>query len=407
MANTYDSIAGELPSLLKNFYEGPIVSQFNDFIPFYKHIEKGSEKFVGAQVVRPVKVLRNNGIGAVAEGGNLPAIGKQTVVQATITSKFNYLRAGITAQMIAASQTDRGAFISALSYEMDEGLNDLKNDFNRQLFWDGTCTLATVSANAISTNVITATGRTSSEDGNKYLQAGMAIDIYSGSTLVASQVGIVSMTGTATVTLTLTAAVTTSANDIIIRAGSFGNELQGIIYSQDGGTTAIFGVNRSTYPVYQGNSVSASSGQLTLNLLQQSYNEARRRGGAKIDAVYTDFTSERYYNKLLIADRRYTVVGSGKVTGDGSFSDKDKSYLEFGGVPVIPDKDSSLQFLFLDSSTWKKYELGPFLKFADETGSELLPTIAADQFELRLRAWANIFPEKPSANARLTSYISP
>lgn len=63
MANVYDSIAGELPSLLKNYYEGPIVSQFNDMIPFYKQIEKGSEKFVGSQVVRPVKVLRNNGIG--------------------------------------------------------------------------------------------------------------------------------------------------------------------------------------------------------------------------------------------------------------------------------------------------------------------------------------------------------
>lgn len=346
---------------------------------------------------------------AVVEGGNLPAIGKQTVVQATISAKYNYLRAGITAQMIAASQTDRGAFISALSYEMNEGLIDLKNDFNRQLFWNGDGCLALVSANAVSTNVITAGGRTSTENGNKYLQPGMMIDIVSASTglVVASQVGISSMTGTATVTLTLTAAVTCSATDLIIRAGSSGNELQGIQYSQDGGTTAIFGVNRSTYPVYQGNLISGSSGQLSLSLMQQAYNEARRRGGATIDANYCDFDSERYYNKLLVADRRYVSQGNGKVTGDGTFSDKTKSYLEFGGVPVIPDKDCSLQFLFLDSSTWKKYELGPFLKFADETGSELLPTVAADQFELRLRAWANLFPEKPASNARLYTYVSP
>lgn len=401
MANQFASISSAL-AILKNWYAGPIVSQFNDDIPFYKNMQKGTEKFSGYQVVRPVKVRRNPGIGATSDGGILPAIGQQGTLQALISAKFNYLRFGITGPMIKASQGDKGAFVSAMEYEMEQGLIDLKNDVNRQLWWNGNGTLATVSANASGSNIITATGRESTEDGNKYLDVGMAIDIYSGSTRVANNVTINAVSGTTTVTLTLSAAVTCSANDVIVRANSYGNEIQGVLTSQDGGTSTIFNIDRSTYQIYQGNAVSNSGGQLTLNAMQAAYNQARYRGGEKIDFCGCDFTSERYYNKLLIADKRYI----GKVAGDGTFSDKDQQYLEWGGVPLVTDKDSPTRFFFLSSKTWKKYVLAE-LEWADETGSYLIAQTSADQFEARLRLFANVFPEKPAANAVLSSYISP
>jgi hypothetical protein len=55
-------------------------------------------------------------------------------------------------------------------------------------------------------------------------------------------------------------------------------------------------------------SISASSAQLSLALMQQAYNEARRRGDGKTSVVYCDFDSERYYNKLLVADKRSVVL---------------------------------------------------------------------------------------------------
>lgn len=401
MANQFASISNAL-AILKNWYAGPIVSQFNDEIPFYKHIEKGKEKFNGQQVIRPVKVRRNQGIGATSDGGTLPKIGQQTTAQAIIAAKYNYLRFGITGPMIKASQGDKGAFVSAMEYEMSEGLTDLKNDVNRQIFWDGTSDLAVVSANAVGSNVITVTGRESTEDGSKFLDVGAVIDIYRSTTLVASGVEITAISGTSTATLTLSAAVTVNANDIVVRANSFGQEIQGVLTVLDGGTSTIFNIDRSLYPAYQGNSTSGSNGQLTLNLMQTPYNNARRRGGAKTDAVYCDFDSERYYNKLLIADKRYV----GKVKGDGTFSSKDGSYLDWAGVPVVPDKDCPVRFFFLDSSSWKKYVLAE-LEWADETGSHLIAQTSADSFEGRLRLFANLFCEKPSANAVLKDYISP
>jgi hypothetical protein len=164
----------------------------------------------------------------------------------------------------------------------------------------------------------------------------------------------------------------------------------------------VFGIDRSLYPAFQGNVVSAASGQLSLDLMQQAYNQGKQRGGAKYDAVFCDYASERFYNKLLVAGKRY----QGTVVGDGTFSSKDGSYLEFAGCKVVPDKDMPQRFAFLDSKGWKKYVLAE-LEWADETGSLMIAQTSSDSFEARLRLFANIFCEKPSAQAILKSYISP
>lgn len=404
MANSFASISNAA-GILKNYYAGPIVSQFNDSLPIYKGAEKGKEKWNGVQVNRPVKVRRNQGIGAVADGGVLPSIGQQTTQQAVIAAKFNYLRFGITGPMIKASQGDKGSFISIMDFEISEGLNDLKSDVNRQLSWDGTGDLATVSANAVATNVITVTGRESTEDGNKFLDIGMVIDIWNsaGTVQKASSVQITNLTGTTTATLTLSANVTCAATDVVIRAGSNGNEIQGLLTQLDGLTTTVFSIDRALYPSFQGNVIDLGGQQMTLNGLQQEFNETRRRGGnPKISALYSDFNSERFYNKLLVADKRYI----GKVKGDGTFTDVDTNYLEFAGVPWIADKDCPTRVFMLSEGTIKKYVLCE-LEWADESGAFYIAQTSTDQYEARLRLFANLFIDKPSANGVLRNYISP
>lgn len=403
MANSFSSIMGDAMGILKNWYQGPIVSQFNDEIPFYRECEKGKEKYNGLRVIRPIKVRRNPGIGATSDGGTLPAIGTQSVQQAQIEAKFLYLRFGITGPMIKASQGDKGAFVSAMEYEMQEGLNDLTNDVNRQLFWDGTGTLATLSANASATNVITVTGRTDAEPGNKYLDIGMVVDIYTSAGVQQAQgLEITDISGTDTATVTLSGNVTASADDIVVRSGAYDLEISGLRYSLDGGTSSIYNIDRSTYPIFQGNVVNQGGNQMTLDFLQETYNEAKRRGGAKVNAVFSDYDSERFYNKLLIADKRYI----GKVKGDGTFSSKDGNYLEFAGVPWVADKDCTQDVYMLDSRHWKKYVLSE-LEWADETGTYLIAQTSADSFEARLRLFFDFFCEKPSAQARGRNYIAP
>lgn len=403
MANQFSSIQSNNGGNLKNWYGDSIIGQFNDAIKFYKEVEKGKDSYQGLQVIRALNVSRNQGIGSGSDGGPLPAMGTQGTAQAIITTKQSWLRVGITAGMMKAAQSNKGAFINDVSYQMDRAVIDLKNDHNRQLFWDGSGTIATVAASAVASTVITVTGRDSSEAGNKYVAAGMAIDILDTSgNYKAQSITVNQVTGTSTATLTLASAVTVSATDIVVRAGSYNKEVQGILTSQDGLTTTIYNVDRSLYPIYQGNVVNTAGNQLTLDYMQQTLNEARRLGDGKINVIYCDFDSERFYNKLLVADKRYV----GKVVGDGTFTDKDQSYLEFSGSKVVPDKDCFRSFFFIDSKTYKKYVLSE-LEWATESGSEYIPQSDADSFELRLRLWYNFFPEQPNASARLKGYNSP
>lgn len=405
MANVFQGVTSGLAEL-KNFYQGPIKDQFNEDTPIYRGSEKVKQGWSGQQVVRPVRVRRNQGIGATSDGGTLPGIGRQTTVQALIAAKYNYLRFGVTGPMIKASASDIGSFVRSAEYELTMGYKDLQSDCNRQFGWDGTSDLATVSAAALSSQTLSITGRESVEPALKFLDVGLVIDIVTTAGAYKAQgVSISAVSGTATAlsaTLTLDQAVTCSATDIIIRSGSLNNEIQGLLTQLDGGTTTVFNVDRSTYTSFQGNSTALANAQLTLDKMQQAYNEGLRRGGAKYSAIYCDFDSLRMYQKLLTADKRY----SNTTSGDGGFAAKDKFYLDFNGVAVVPDKDCPQRIFFLPMDALKSYVLAE-MEFADETGSMYIAQTSADSLEVRVRFFTNLFNEQPSASSVMSGYVSP
>lgn len=406
MANSFQSISSGLAEL-KNYYQGPIVSQFNDEVPVYRASEKIKNQWSGLQVIRPLKVRRNQGIGAVADGGLLPAIGTQTTIQAIIAAKYNYLRFGVTGPMIKASQSDIGSFVRSAAYELEEGYLDLKSDVNRQLSWNGDGTLATVSANVTASSTVVVSGReTYSSNAAQFLDVGMVIDILTTSfgSIVAQGLSItaISGAGTTSATLTLSGPVTCSANAILVRSGSENNEIQGLLTQLDGGTTTVFNINRSLYPQTQGNVVSLSNGQMTLDSWQQVWNLGLQRGGSKYSAIWTDFDSLRFYQKLLTADKRYNNT----IKGDGGFADKNEVYLEWNGIPVVADKDAPHRVFFLPEDCLKSYVLSE-MAFADETGSMYIAQTDADEFEVRVRFFTNLFNEKAAASGALQSYVSP
>lgn len=410
MANQFQGVSSGLAEL-KNFYQGPIKDQFNEDLPIYRGAEKQKQGWSGQQVIRPVRVRRNGGVGATSDGGTLPAIGRQTTQQAIILAKYNYLRFGVTGPMIKASQSDVGSFVRSAQYELEMGYKDLKSDVNRQLSWDGTNTLATVASAVLGSQTVSLTGRESVEPALKFLDVGTVVDIVTSLGVVkAAGVSIASIssgTGSSlTATIVLDQAVTCAAADVIVRSNSYAgtttNEIQGLLTQLDGNTTTVFNIDRSLYPAFQGNSQDLAGGQLTLDKMQQAYNEGMRRGGAKYSAIYTDFNSLRMYQKLLTPDKRYANTTS----GDGGFADKDKFYLDFNGMPVVPDKDCPQRMFFLPMSGIVAYVLAE-MEFADETGSMYIAQTSADAFESRIRLFMNLFNEQPSASAVLKGYVSP
>ncbi len=411
MPNAFQSISSGMAEL-KNYYQGPIVDQLNEETPIYRGAEKGKHTWSGLQVVRPLKVRRNQGIGATSDGGTLPAIGRQTTIQAIIPAKFNYLRFGITGPMIKSSQNDVGSFVRSAAYELQEGYKDLQSDVNRQLSWNGDGTLAKMNTTAVASTSIVIKGRETTEAALKFVDIDGTYDIYdytnplvpvlvqAGVTIMAITAGTASST---TATLTVSPAVTATADNVFVRANSQGQEIQGLL-TQLGAdqTSTVFNINRGLYQSTQGNYLDLALQQLQLDKLQQGWNEGMRRGAAKYSAIYSDFDSQRYYQKLLTPDKRY----SNTIKGDGGFAEKDKSYLEWNGLAWVPDKDCPTRIFFLPESVITKYVLAE-MEFADETGSMYIAQTSADSFETRIRLFANLFNEKASASVVLANYLSP
>ncbi len=410
MANSFQTAASGLAEL-KNYYQGPIIDLLNEEVPIYRAAEKVKQGWSGQQVIRPLRVRRNPGVAAVSDGGVLPAIGSQTTVQAIIPAKYNYLRFGITGPMIKASQSDVGSFVRSAQYELEMGYKDLKSEISRQLSWNGVGDLATINTASNASNSLVIAGRTSGEPALKFIDVGTMVDvidasanlIYSGITVSAISSG---TPQGATATLTLDQAITTLTTYKLIRSGSNGNEMSGILYSMDGGTTTIYSVDRSKYLGYQGNysDISTSANTvLSIDAMQNPYNEGLRRGNVnKYNAVWTDFTSLRYYQKLLAPDKRYANT----LEGDGAFGSKGQFYMDFNGISVVPDKDMPVKFIFLPAEVLKMYVLSE-MEFADETGSMYIAQSDVDALEVRIRHFVNLFNEQPAACALLQGYTTP
>lgn len=410
MANLNQTVTAGLAEL-KNYYAGPLVDLLNEEMPIYRACEKVKEGWSGQQVVRSLRTSRNQGVGATSDGGVLPKIGRQTTVQAIIAAKYNYLRFGITGPMIKASASDVGSFVRSAAYELKMGYEDLKTDLSRQLCWNGRGDLATVYTAAVASNVLVISGRTSAEAALKYIDVQSTFDIIdTSSNVLQSGITVTSISSgtasSATATLVLDQPITAAANTILIRSGSNGNEVQGIFYALDGLTTTVYNVDRSTNLAYQGNVTDLSTAvnpQLSIDAMQTPFNEGLRRGSVgSYNAAYCDFTTLRYYQKLLTPDKRYANA----VEGDGTFGKKGKFYMDFNGIAMCPDKDMPLRIAMLPAEVLKMYELCS-MAFADETGSMYIAQSDADALEVRIRHFTNMFNEAPAACAVLSGYVSP
>jgi len=268
--------------------------------------------------------------------------------------------------------------------------------------------LAQLSANAVASNVITVIGREgANEPGNKFIDVDMSVDIYSSAgVLKASGATISAITGTSTATVTLDIPVTAASTDIVVRSGNYNKEVQGLLYALDGATSTIYGVvDRSAYPAFQGNVLNVGGGQLTLDAIQNAYNEGLRRGGTGngiYQAALCDFDTSRFYQKLLVSDKRY--VNTTKL--DGGAWTKERNTLEINGCPLMVDKDFPLRLMFAPAETLRFYVLNE-MELANETGSNMIGSSENDVFELRFRMFGNLFNSVPAAWGVLRNYISP
>ena len=367
-------------AILKNVYRGPIVEQLNQESYAIDQFERVAANdmgaFSGRQIIFPIHVARNRGRAAIGDGGTLPTAGTQTYADATVSIRYFTQGIELTDQVIKQSETNEGAFVRALTAEIEGAATDLRKDINRQVYGAGDGSLATLTATA-------ASGATSiSVDNTQYIAVGDTVDIVKtdGTVVGTSLVSAVSTTGTAasstqgngTVTLATTTTASSGSNAVVCISGNYGKESDGFknITATSG---TVHGISSASQPVWKGTEItpstaySAPSEDLFIQLSQ-----AIRKVSSK--------TPDVFLTSLGIQRRLANTYTSNKRWNDAKVLDVDGGYsaimVAAGNkpVPVIADVDAPIGYAFglrKDSFAWTELQKPDWLSAPDGKGSIL------------------------------------
>jgi hypothetical protein len=123
---------GTFGPMLKEFYQGPVAEQINNRVWIREYFQKKSKGWSGKQMVMPIHVGRNSGVGFQGEmPGALPTAGQQQYRDLRINSHSSYGRFQVSGlAMDTATKAGVGAFAGVMSEEMDRLVRDIANNEN-------------------------------------------------------------------------------------------------------------------------------------------------------------------------------------------------------------------------------------------------------------------------------------
>ena len=337
------AIISELDNILKNFYLPPIRSQLNTSTVLLDRIRAGSEQVSGQDVITPLMVGYSQGVGARSENGTLPTAKKSLYDVSSTQLKANYGRIQLSGHLIRATRDDRGSFVRAIGSEIQNMVDGLKQDYNRQCFGDGTGKLTLL-------NGVLSGSASMTVDSTQYLKYDMPIYVDSGTDINSRIIDIVSDT-----VVTLTGSASADDNSPVYRgtgtgAGTTNNKdaeimgLSGICNTGDLqgiDVDAALSSGVDTIASYWKTAKrDTSTTTLTLSAMQDCFTAVEKKAG-NVNLLVTTFGLRDIYATLLESQRRYVNV----MELESGFRG-----IEFNGQPLIPDKDCNANHMyFLDT----------------------------------------------------------
>ena len=405
---------------LKTVFGPRLVDELNSDVALYTKYQKGDkEMWEGRDTVEwALRVGRNEGFAYGRERGPIAEAGHQSYVPFKVPLRFGWARLNISGPVMKVSKTNKGSFKRALQSEYDGLRQDFIDDKNRILFHDGRGVLALVNGAGSNTTTLTVDapgGIAGSTNGARYLQVGQIIAILNSTGTAVSSVRTVTAVSAAGTTVTLDSIISATDaldNGLIVRAPNlnvtsvndtaFNKEPMGALGHNDDGTFVnnYFNVNRTAYPVMKSNVFSAV-GALNLDVMQQAFDVAAQIGRGSPTEIWCHHSVRRAYLALLTANRRYLSTG-GANSHDGGFKGNAlKSEIEFGGVPLMVDKDAPYSTMFMmDWDGAVAWENTPG-EWIDEDGAILARVPGQDAFEAVWRCYDNFSHDQPNKCARL------
>lgn len=412
-----------IDGILKDYYEDFIAEQVNNKNPLKDLFRFETVPFAGREVVYTAHVSRNISPMFVGEDSAFADAGNQGHVQVRVGQRKLMARVRMTSESIADAMSNKGAWKQTKRDEMQGVINDIARKEEYALCSDGRGVLALIdeaTPTGNTTLLVDAPGGITNDNfGNRFFQVGQYVafvDPVSG----ALRSGIRQVTACASdgtsVTLDAAPAAGAANNDYVVQAAnssvtdivdtSYEHAWWGLMALVDDGTyrSNYFGVDRSTYGNFSAY-VKASTGALSVDLLQQVADILDQKLGSKIDTILCHHSTRRLYLNLMASDRRYTAetlrrpdAGTTALTGGD---------ITVGEIPIKVIRDFPLDVMMLldkGSSGWVCYQSEPG-KWVDEDGSVLVRvgsgSTGRDSFEAWYRMRKQYHCRYPGYNARL------
>jgi len=393
---TYADIT-RLDSILK---DRPIMDAIQDAINKATPLaEKITQKLTlsGRKGIFPVQFGVNEGIGARADRGTLPASSVDSPSLAEVYAKFLYARFDISGPVMSATRDSPGAFQEALSLQLENTVDGVKLDMARQLLnasANGVIALVNAKVSTTSARIDSPFGLTTYvSDGvvKNLLRPNMAINVIDtdGSTVNVGTSTISSVTHTdgSYTTLVYGTAETNAVadGDYVVRDGSFGYELQGF-FNAVATSGTYMNISRTGQPGWQGVVTACGGGSavdLTPDMLRDEVDAIMEQTGEIPDLIVCNYKQRRNIYNLYAPQIRYApMVLPGGLR---------ENTLSFDDIDIIAERFFPPEHIgFVNTKYWYHAIDKDVEWIQGQTGTALHFTLTADVFEAVLRTYRNM-----------------
>lgn len=289
-------MAEETTSTLAGFFKTRYLDKMEDLVPdhsdFAEAIPFGGPR-LGKEIKFPVRVKRAQGF-TVSSGGTAyslnDAVPGQTLDAVGTTSSYT-MREEIAYDVAAAATSNEEAFGDAFDQVVADMVNTM--GFHRELaIVYGASSIGATSTAGAASSPQTFTLTTASSAIGLWLQlVGAPLDAYDPTlttqrntnaqiVLTNAELDTDGQTVVITVTGNTTDLDAILVSDVFVPRGWVGNTFSGVdkIITNTG---TLFGISASTYPLWKGNVIDCSGGQLTMLRSLRGISQAVQRGGRK------------------------------------------------------------------------------------------------------------------------------
>ena len=354
---------------LKEWYDGQIRVVLNYQARLKKRLKKGTKKWEGRHVRFPAHVQRSHAVMFGIGGEALPAARHQTTVEVQIPRRQIWGHIRITDDVVNAARSDAGSFERPVAFEVKMMTMEIVDMCNRSAWGDGSGKIAEIESWTGGTSTVT-TSRLADAAGagingnadNRYIKAGMQVDIYTSAGAAVIQSAEVTSVNISNGTFVISGGVgagTPAAGDGVYvarpsRSSPVDNEPMGVggIVDDASFVTELHNVDRSTYPIWNSQVINAGThaapGALSLDILQRAFVLASEGGVGEPEQLWGHYSVRREYIALLTENKRYTQDYSYKEgIKEGQTEEDFSTTLEYNGRPFYFDKHVPWRSIFL------------------------------------------------------------